>query len=285
MICVSCYESHLALCKVRCDPQNGSEGQLQNFISIWEYKYSDPNTDKLTKCILHVVLHLAKVLLENQAVLLPKLSRMFLNMYMNNSPEECLSVECTIETEDGSVKFTSKWLLKQVLVYLHHHLESKCVHKRYGTVLYPKNGDLLTCLSWALGVSQNSTDREVIYENLSSMDSDDAILTKAGDIVNDLVHKEIERYSQLDAESLDSTIKHLDINEQIQITDQHLWNFIKSITRTQRERGGCKESPTNTKELRRFNILCGILFCTNMRVPTTLHMLLGHSDRKQCGMT
>ena len=91
VICVSCYKSHLALCKVRCDPQNGSEGQLQNFISIWEYKYAEPNTDKLTKCILHVVLHLAKVLLENQAVLLPKSSRMFLSMYTNNSPEECMS--------------------------------------------------------------------------------------------------------------------------------------------------------------------------------------------------
>ena len=69
------------------------------------------------------------------------------------------------------------------------------------------------CLSWALGSSQTCTDTEVMYENLSSMNSDDAILTKAGNIVNDLVHKEIERYSQLDADSLDSTIKHLDINK------------------------------------------------------------------------
>ena len=81
------------------------------------------------------------------------------------------------------------------------------------------------------------------------MDSDNSILTKTGDIVNDLIHKEIERYSQLDAESLDSIIKHLDINEQIQNTDHRLWNFIKSITRTQRERGSGKESPCNTTEL------------------------------------
>ena len=85
---------------------------------------------------------------------------------------------------------------------------------------------------------------EVIYENLRTMDSDDSILTKTGDIVNDLIHKEIEWYSQSDAESLNSIIKHLDINEQIQ------------------------------NKLQRFNIFCGILFCTNMRVPTPLHMLL-----------
>ena len=124
------------------------KGQLQNFIAIWEYKCSDPNTNKLNKCILHVVLHLAKALLENQAVLLPNLSRMFLRTYVDNST--CMDnspAECTIDTEEGSVKFTSKW---HVQIYLHHHLESKCVHRRYGTVLYPKNGDLLTCLSWAL---------------------------------------------------------------------------------------------------------------------------------------
>ena len=180
-----------------------------------EYKYSDPSTDKLTKCILHVVLYLAKELLENRAALLPNLSRMFLTMYMDNSVHtDNPHAECTIDTEEGSVNFTSKWLLKNVQVYLHYHLKSKYVHRQYGTILYPKNGDLLMCLSWALGSSQTCTDTEVMYENLSSTNSDNAILTKAGNIVNDLVHKEIEQYSQLDADSLDSTIKHLDINKQ-----------------------------------------------------------------------
>ena len=214
VICLSCYKCHLEICKASSDPENGSKDQLQNFIAIWEYKYSDPSTDKLTKCILHVVLYLAKELLENRAALLPNLSRMFLTMYMDKSVHmDNPHAECTIDTEEGSVNFTSKWLLKNVQVYLHHHLKSKCVHRRYGTILYPKNGDLLICLSWALGSSQTCTDTEVMYENLSSMNSDDAILTKAGNIVNDLVHKEIERYSQLDADSLDSTIKHLDINK------------------------------------------------------------------------
>ncbi len=36
------------------------------------------------------------------------------------------------------------------------------------------------------------------------MPSDDAILKKAGDIMNDLVHTESDRYSQLDAASLSS---------------------------------------------------------------------------------
>ena len=67
------------------------------------------------------------------------------SMYTDN-----LHAQCTIDTEDGSVTLTSKWLLKNVKVYLHHHLQS---NRRYGTVVYPKNGDLLMCLSWALGRS------------------------------------------------------------------------------------------------------------------------------------
>ncbi len=252
-----------------------SNAQILNYISIWEYTKSDPNTDKLTKCTLHIVLHLAKALCDNQAMLLPTLSRMFLSMYMDNS-----SADCIVDTEEGSVNFTSKWLLKQVLLYLHHHLKFKCVHRRYGTVLFPKNSDLLTCLSWALGRSQNSIDTEVSYEKLSSVDSDVAILNKAGDIVNDLVHKESERYRQINTDSLNSTLKYLNINEQIQNTDQCLWNFIKSITRTRKERGSGTETCSNTKELRRFSILCNVLFCTNMKVPTPLHLLLYQTQLK-----
>lgn len=132
VICLSCYKSFLDVCKVRSDPQNGSKAQLQNLIVIWEHTCSDPGTDRLTKCILHIVTYLARVLLENQAVLLPHLSRMFLSLYTSSSSEECI-----IDTEEGSVKFSSKWLLKQVLVHLHHHLAFRCVHRRYGTVLYP----------------------------------------------------------------------------------------------------------------------------------------------------
>ena len=78
-----------------------SNAQILNYISIWEYTKSDPNTDKLTKCTLHIVLHLAKALCDNQAMLLPTLSRTFLSMYVDNSSADCIV--------DGSVNFTSKW--------------------------------------------------------------------------------------------------------------------------------------------------------------------------------
>ena len=66
------------------------------------------------------------------------------------------------------------------------------MHRRYGTVLYAKNGDLITSLSWAW--AQSTTD--VTYETTPS---NDAISRRAGDIVNDLVHTESDWYSQLDA--------------------------------------------------------------------------------------
>ena len=105
---------------------------------------------------------LGKELLEKRAVLLPTLSSIFIRVYTGeDSPEE---TTVTVESEDGAIKFTSRWLLKQVRLYLHSHLEFKCVHRKYGTILYPKDADLLTCLSWALRRLQPS--EAVTYETV-----------------------------------------------------------------------------------------------------------------------
>ena len=51
VICLSCYKCHLAISKESIDPQRGSNGQLENFVTIWQHKHSEPSTDKLTRCI------------------------------------------------------------------------------------------------------------------------------------------------------------------------------------------------------------------------------------------
>ena len=74
-----CYKSHKMSAKV-------------NFKILLQSGNTNVQIQILTNCILHVVLDLAKALLEKQAVLLPNLSRMFMStcvdnsMYMENSP-------------------------------------------------------------------------------------------------------------------------------------------------------------------------------------------------------
>ena len=111
------------------------------------------------------------------------------------------------------------------------------------------------------------------------MDSDSSILEKAGHLIN---QREIERY-RLETDSLETRVKTFNINEQIRKTDPRLWNFIKSITTTVGcERSGNEESLSSTKNIRRFNILCCLLYCTNMREPTPFQLLLSDTV-EMCG--
>lgn len=114
----------------------------------------------MAKCTLHTVLYVAKELLNQRAMLLPHIANQFLTEYYSDQFTEYQadSMDYTLIGRESSIKFTSKWLLKQLLSYLYQHMDHTCVHKKFGTVLYRKGGDLLTSLSWALGRPTFSND-------------------------------------------------------------------------------------------------------------------------------
>ena len=87
---------------------------------------------------------------------------MFLISYGFELDEDTITdASYELEGLEGIVKFSSKWLLQQLIVQLHEHMSYKCVHKKFGTILYNKRGDLLKSLSWALG-SKGSTSTAVV---------------------------------------------------------------------------------------------------------------------------
>ena len=70
----------------------------------------------------------------------------------------------------------------------------KCIHRKFGTVLFRKGGDLLTSLSWALGRMHSNDTTYPICSISTDMDSNKArVLKEAGDIINDLIHSEIDQ--------------------------------------------------------------------------------------------
>ena len=70
------------------------------------------------------------------------------------------------------------------------------MHKKFGTVLYSKGVDILTSLSWALGAGTLPKDLEYMASKPEqTILSDDVILTKAGYIINNLVHSELSTLS------------------------------------------------------------------------------------------
>ena len=98
------------------------------------------------------MLFIADSLLSQKVVLLPWVCQMFLEAYGVQQGEDVRSVY--IEERERKIKFSSWWLLDHLIVHLHPHMMHKCVHMRFGTVLYRRGVDLLVALSWALSSSQ-----------------------------------------------------------------------------------------------------------------------------------
>ena len=132
-VCTSCYKNHLALVKSHKEQGKSSDMELNDLIAIWEYKMCDSDTDKLTRTVLYTALYVARELLNQRALLLPHVSRIFLSTYGHSTPE---SDEQILEGREGTIKFSSCWLLKQLIMHLCTHMEYRCVHKKFGTVLW-----------------------------------------------------------------------------------------------------------------------------------------------------
>ena len=171
-ICLSCYKAHLEIIK-----SYKHEYKLVDMIQIWKFAQSD-STDPLTKAILKVVLYIANEFESQRAVLLPKVSQLFLKEYLTETNECSEDQEHTIETKEGTMKFTSL-VTEATEAHLHSFMNSICTHKKFGTLLYSKEGDLLTSLSWALGSS--SSVPEVLYQPSQYKMGAERILGEAGD--------------------------------------------------------------------------------------------------------
>lgn len=161
-------------------------------VTIWESELVNDSTDKLTKAILHSVLYVALELEHQRAVLLPWVCREFLCHYLGTSSEvDSESQEHVLESSEGTVKFSSRWVLKQLAVHLHSHMSSKCIHKKFGALLF-------TSLSWALGTG-NFQSKEANFEVKPTQKPNyDKILVEAGDIINDVIHSGTTKNCSID---------------------------------------------------------------------------------------
>ena len=97
---------------------------LRDNIKIWEYKLSQEDTDKLTKAVLQAVLYVAKELANQRAVLLPVVLQVFLDTYQ---PDE-LSSQVHLDVGEGTIKYSTQWLLNQLIAHLQQHVSYKCNH-------------------------------------------------------------------------------------------------------------------------------------------------------------
>ena len=164
-------------------------------MDIWKVKYNDENTDVLTCAILHVVLAVSDHLLLEKAILLPQACKLFLDSHGVSHTSSIKSVDLDLDVGDSIIKLSSRWVLNQLMLYLNPYMECRCIHMKFGTILYRKNGNLLTSLSWALGsvtcdtsISQNVNDNFEFSINATPENHKALVLKQAGQIMNELTN-------------------------------------------------------------------------------------------------
>ena len=193
-LCYLCYRTHCAIVESLKAPQ-GSDAALKLSITEWVSIRDNANTDKLTMAILQAVVYVAKDLLIGKALLLPWVTKVFLTAYSPGCPDNS---KPTIETGESIVTFSARWLLQHLITYLNPYMLYKCVHMKFGTILYRKGINVLESLSWALGANSSS---QYDFSELNIMPAtkspcNDQTLHEAAYIVNDLMHEEVKRQTR-----------------------------------------------------------------------------------------
>ncbi len=182
VLCYSCYKVHLLIIKSN-EQLIGSNQQLQDEISVWTGRVYN-NTSEPTKSILYTVITVANHLLQNRAILLPVLaSKIFISSYSQSDDLSPSVIDIDLDLGEYSIKFTSNWLLHQLIIHLQSYMDYKCVLKKYGTVMCHKNGNLLhSKLSVALGTCNYCKENEKVKSFLPTnvTESSSSILEKAG---------------------------------------------------------------------------------------------------------
>ena len=262
-ICNACYRAQFAMLKSKNVTDTNSSSELIGLT------IEDEDTDDVTKAILHTVLYVANEIMHERAVLLPRASQVFLTEYTKDSPTD--QTVHILEVMDGTVKYTSQWLLQHIIIHLQPFIHYKCVHRKFGTILYRKGGDVLTSLSWALGRAQ-SKDMDSVYVSTSPSQPSNkgSILREASNILNGLIHAEIAKQNSDEIEN-----PEMNIDKQVNAVDKDLWAFLEVATMNSYDDGksGSKERNAHVKKLRRFFCLCILMYCTNSK-PTKLHVRL-----------
>ena len=142
-ICSTCYKTHLTILHA----QEYDELSLVETLKELRHKlHTCRASTKQESAILEVAIHVGNEFLSDRAMLLPEAYQLFLGLCGHDAPGDDTACTLSIESKEGSVKPSSRWL-HQLIFYLHSHLSYKCVHRKFGTILYKKGGNLLTSLS------------------------------------------------------------------------------------------------------------------------------------------
>lgn len=180
---------------------------------------------------------------------------------------------------------TARWLLSNLIVCLQHHINYTSRVRKHGTLLYRRNGNLLTSISHLLYKSAHENcDNEVKACTgtwmCKTQSHEPSPLHTTLDDINSRLHQQVKRFLATDLNA-PYPAEALDIKCLVSDIDPILWNFIRTITRSFSERSGrnVQTSQPDTlqhhvKQVHCLFCLCAIMFCIDNRCSIPFHTLI-----------
>ncbi len=182
---------------------------------------------------------------------------------------------------------TSRWLLSLLHLYFEDKLEVQCRHRRYGTLLFHTECDLIQALSTALGQSQNMQKRADRLADEQASDHSEHLTPPAVEeqvqtvalYLNDKLHN---RARALNA-SYNETPEHvasINLTSVMANTDPVLVSFLTTMTQSVRQskrklfHDEAADVSVTTKTIRLLYALSVLQFCTNSMCNVPFHIVL-----------
>ena len=233
--------------------------------------------------VLKTVFTVGNVLLEKRAILLPAIHAIF-----RQQARELLTAKQVPEPQEFT-NLSSRWILSELVGTLQHHMVYSCKVRKYGTLVYRPNTDLVLLLTEAMWKLRNA-DGERVEEQLADCTTKLATEQQHVSNINKLIHSQIKTFL---AEDTQTQYEHDNFNLDILTNKIHpeLWAAICLLTRSQRESRGTSAvtDPTSSahhlKKVRRLFLLCTMLFCTDDRCSMPMHTLVTDIIESQGGST
>ena len=268
IICRSCYDLHMIILRSLENQVGTPMANLQSDIELWKTTLAGGNIDEVTRALLKTVLVVAKLLQHEKALLLPQAAAVFREHYSPDNDDD----DVYLEVRDGTVKFSARWLMNQLITHLQPYMGYRCVVDRLGTLIYSRNADIMKTLSLALYHSPVITGDVPAYDQCEqprNRHNKIALLNEAADVINDIILEEIQKHRQC---TVDLTTFNLE--DHIKDMNPLLWQFVTSCTRSFRERTNRPHGhgdDAHVKKLRNYFIICMLMFATNACSATSLH--------------
>ena len=228
-MCYACYKAHLQLIHENTTISNDTS-LLAN---IDKLQQSLPRTANMTTidavkeyAMIRTTILVGETILRQEALLLPAVRN-----YYAQTAYQCIQASTQLtQSRPPKSLVTARYILSHLSMTLKQHLSYMCQLKKYGTLLYRKNGNIhaLTCslhnvqytdcesdsTAGDLTTANDEDQREQILENLDA-----------------LIHKEAKAFIASDTQ-VPFQFDTIDIESLIAQINPKLWSAVKTLTQT-----------------------------------------------------